>query len=98
MCSTEGGTKRISFGYFKLHRARQENDNASDLRDRPGAAFLTIPAQDSGEEVVARHTVSSARLFAYADGKTAEDLVVGERYRACLNEGYVGASWWRWVA
>lgn len=88
--------KRISFGYFMIHRVRQENDTAPDLRDRPSARFLTIPAQETGEEVVVKHTVTSERLFAYADGMTAEDLVVGERYRAGLSEGYVGATWWCW--
>ncbi|KAF1967630.1 hypothetical protein BU23DRAFT_559270 [Bimuria novae-zelandiae CBS 107.79] len=92
-CTTTPG-KRISFGYFKIHRARQDNDNAPDLRDRPGAVFLTIPAQDTREEVVVKHTLTAERLFAYAYGKTADDLVVGEKYTASIHEGYVGATWW----
>lgn len=95
-CATEDGLKRISFGYFKIHRARQENGNAPDLRDRPGAAFLTIPAQETGEEVVVKHSLTSERLFAYADGRNAEDMTVGEQYKAHLSDGYVGATWWRW--
>ncbi|KAF2441557.1 hypothetical protein P171DRAFT_446420 [Karstenula rhodostoma CBS 690.94] len=95
-CATEAGLKRISFGYFKIHRARQDNGNALDLRDRPDAAFLTIPAQDTGDEVVVKHTLTSERLFAYADGRNVDDLLVGERYKAHLSDGYVGATWWRW--
>ena len=45
-----------------------------------------------------KHTLTSERLFAYADGRTADDLVVGEKYTAGLDEGYVGATWWCWGA
>jgi hypothetical protein len=95
-CATEDGLKRISFGYFKIHHARQDNDNAPDLRDRPGATFLTIPAPETGGEVMVNHSLTSERLFAYADGKNADDLKVGERYKASLSDGYVGAAWWCW--
>jgi hypothetical protein len=95
-CATEHGLKRISFGYFKTHRARQDNDNAPDLRDRSDAAFLTIPAAQIGDEVVVKHSLTSERLFAYADGKNANDLEVGERFKVSLSDGYVGATWWCW--
>ena len=96
LSSTSNPEKRISFGYFKIHRARQESENAPDLRDRPEAHFLTIPPLGSGREVAVKYTLNAERLFAFADGMSAEDLVVGEKYSVGLNEGYVGATWWCW--
>ncbi|KAJ4294310.1 hypothetical protein N0V90_008000 [Kalmusia sp. IMI 367209] len=95
--AAEGGAiKRISFGYFKVKRAHQDNDNHPDLRMRPRAEFLTIPAQNTEKEAMITHMVTPERLFAYADGKTPDYLIVGEKYQASLSDGYVGAIWWCW--
>jgi hypothetical protein len=91
-----GGRKVISFGYFKIHRARQDGDDAPNLRERPDNAFVTVPAQDSGEELTVTHTLTAERLFEYAEGITPEDLQIGERYNIYLGDGHLGASWWCW--
>lgn len=88
--------KHVSLGFLRMHRARQEGDDATDLRERPGAAFLTVPPYDAAEEVTVTYELSRERLFRYADGLTAEDLSVGERYRLSLHEGHVGCNWWCW--
>lgn len=98
VCTGAGETKRISLGFFKVHRARQGNDDTSDLRQRPDAAFVTVPPMSSGEEVVVSYALTSARLFAYSKQVTAEDLVEGEKYSIDLNEDYVGTTWWCWGA
>lgn len=90
--------KRVSLGFLRMHRARQEGDDATDLRERPGAAFLTLPSCDSAGEVTVTYELSRERLFRYADGLTAADLSVGERYRLSLHKGYVGCNWWCWGA
>ena len=93
---TSNPKKRISFGYFKIHRVSQENANAADLRDRPGANFLTVPALDSGKEVTVKYSLTGERIFVFADGMSADDLALGEKYSIGLNDGYVGATWWCW--
>ncbi|KAK7190911.1 hypothetical protein PSPO01_03074 [Paraphaeosphaeria sporulosa] len=45
-CAAEDGLKRISFGYFKIHRAGQENGHGPDLRDRPGATISYHPSPE----------------------------------------------------
>ncbi|KAF2198736.1 hypothetical protein GQ43DRAFT_377938 [Delitschia confertaspora ATCC 74209] len=91
-----GNPKAISLGFFKVHRARQDGDDALNLYDRPDAHFITVPSQDSGEEVVVTHTLSSERLFAYAEGITPEEVKVGEKYDITLRRGYAGTMWWCW--
>jgi len=88
--------KHVSLGFIRVHRARQENDDAEDLRDRPGARFLTVPCLDSGEEITVTYNLTTSRIFEYADGMTPSDLSAGERYRISLHPGYVGAKWWCW--
>lgn len=91
-----GGRKAISLGYFRVHRARQDNDDAVNLLDRPDITFITVPSQDSGEEATVTHTLSAERLFAYAEKITPEDLKLGERYGLRLQDDYIGAMWWCW--
>jgi hypothetical protein len=94
--ATGGSKKTISFGYFKVHRARQEGDDAPDLRQRPEFSFITIPAYDTGEKVTVTHSLTSERLFAFADNITPDDLAIGETYCVSLREDYVGTTWWCW--
>jgi hypothetical protein len=60
----DGKKKAISLGYFRVHRARQDNDKATDLLQRPDTHFLTIPLMDSAKEMTFRHTLLSEQLFA----------------------------------
>lgn len=98
VCKSGEETKNISLGFFKVHRARQDGDDASDLRQRPRAAFVTVPSLDSGEEVSIDHALTSDRLFVYSDNLTAENLTVGEKYSINLRDDYVGTTWWCWGA
>ncbi|KAF2854363.1 hypothetical protein T440DRAFT_273817 [Plenodomus tracheiphilus IPT5] len=52
--------KAISLGNHRLHHARQDGADAVNLRDRSGASFMTIPAQDSGKGTMITHTLSPA--------------------------------------
>jgi hypothetical protein len=92
----DGSQKVILLGYFKVHRARQDGDDAPDLRERPDWGFVTVSAQDSGEEAVVTHTLTSERLFAYSEKMTRDDLVVGDEYNIALRQDYVGTTWWCW--
>jgi len=96
VCNQSRGNKVIPFGSFKVHRAHQDGDDAPDLRSRPDFYFLTIPAQESGEEVTVTHTLTSERLFAFAEKMTPNDLAVGETWNISLHEGYLGTTWWCW--
>jgi hypothetical protein len=42
------------------------------------------------------YSLTSERLFAYAEDITPQDLKVGEAYSARLNNGHIGALWWCW--
>jgi hypothetical protein len=91
-----GGRKVVSLGYFRVHRARRDNDWATDLLERPDVKFITVPARDSGDVVTVTHGLSAERLFAYAEKMGPGDLRVGEKYSARLGDGYIGAMWWCW--
>jgi hypothetical protein len=91
-----GKRKIISFGYFRVHRARQDNDNSTDLRERPDYTFITVPAKSSENKVTITYSLTSARLFAYAEDMTPRDLEVGEAYSARLSNGHIGPLWWCW--
>jgi len=94
--ASDGSRKAISLGNFRVHRVRQDNDDAENLRQRPGTNFITVPAQESGETVKVSHAISSEHLFAYAERTTPSLLRIGERYDIRALEGYVAATWWCW--
>ncbi|KAF2124319.1 hypothetical protein P153DRAFT_435478 [Dothidotthia symphoricarpi CBS 119687] len=98
VCSdaTDGTRKVISFGFFYVHRARQDNDRATDLRKRPDVKFITVPAQESGKSVTVTHTLSSERLFAFAEKISPQDLNIGEKYSTTLSDRNIGTMWWCW--
>ncbi|KAF2824131.1 hypothetical protein CC86DRAFT_326573, partial [Ophiobolus disseminans] len=92
----DGSHKSISLGNLRIHRARQANDSAPNLLERPDTSFITVPSQASGEECVVTHDISAARLFAFAEQVSPEDLRVGETYAVRLREDYLGTMWWCW--
>ncbi|KAI8940805.1 hypothetical protein NX059_002068 [Plenodomus lindquistii] len=94
--AVNGTQKAISLGNYRIHRARQDGDDALDLRERPDASFMTVPAQNSGEEIVITHYLSAKRLFAFAAGFGAQDVRIGEEYVLRLRDDYVGTGWWCW--
>jgi hypothetical protein len=97
VCKKEDGSRKvISMGNFRVHRARQDGDNATNLLERPDTGFVTVPSAESGEELVLTHEISAERLFAYAERIAPEDLEVGERYEMKTSENYLGTMWWCW--
>jgi hypothetical protein len=96
VCKDAEEPKNISLGFFKIHRAREDGDDASNLYQRPEASFITVPSQDSGEEVTINHALTSTRLFAYSKKVSAENVTVGEKYSISLRDDYVGTTWWCW--
>jgi hypothetical protein len=86
--------KIISLGHFRVHRARQDNDEATNLLERPDVTFITVPAHGSGRAVTVTHSLSSERLLAYAEKISSDDLQVGEIYNTKLIGGYTGALLW----
>lgn len=97
VCTQADGTRKsISLGNFRVHRASQDGDNATNLLERPDTAFANVPSQASGGELILTHTISAERLFAYAENMTPGDLQVGEKYEMKTNDNYLGTMWWCW--
>ncbi|KAF9637188.1 hypothetical protein BFW01_g8084 [Lasiodiplodia theobromae] len=91
LVSTTPNKRHISLGRFISHIKGYE-DYPDDLKVRPFTHLLTIPA-DGAVEVV--HDFSISRIFRHEQRLTKDD-VVGESWKAYLNDGFIGATWWRW--
>lgn len=91
LVSTMPNKQRISLGRFISHIKGYE-DYPDDLKERPFTHLLTIPA-DGAVEVA--HDLSISRVFRHEQRLTKDD-VVGEFWKAYLNDGFIGATWWRW--
>jgi len=97
VCTHANGQRKvISLGNFRVHRARQDGDNATNLAERPDTHFVSVPSLDSGGDLVLTHEITSGRLFAHAEGITREDLQVGEKYEMGTSERHLGTMWWCW--
>ncbi|KAK0654624.1 hypothetical protein DIS24_g5133 [Lasiodiplodia hormozganensis] len=90
LVSTTPNKRHISLGRFISH-IRVDNQS-DDIKERPFMHLLTIPA-DGAVEVV--HDFSISRIFRHEQRLTKDD-VVGESWKAYLNDGFIGATWWRW--
>nr|OQO16552.1 hypothetical protein B0A51_14838 [Rachicladosporium sp. CCFEE 5018] len=88
--------KYISFGMMRPHYAREETSDAICLREWPRAAFLTVPAMSTGEEVVVNYPITVERLFERDQHKGPDYFAPGEKYRTSVHPGYVGCLWWCW--
>jgi len=78
-----------------LHRRRGFDRDLRESWD-----FLTVPSQESGEEVVVQHALPLEELEFWQrreDGyKTPTKPEKGEKFRIAPSQGSLGTFWWRW--
>ncbi|KAL0261755.1 hypothetical protein SLS55_003185 [Diplodia seriata] len=84
--------RRINLGSIILHHARMDPPPSPDLKERPWARLLTIPAEGSVEIT---HDLPLARMFEYERKLKPEDLV-GEEWQFRFVDAFVGTTWWCW--
>ncbi|KAK2612549.1 hypothetical protein QQS21_001487 [Conoideocrella luteorostrata] len=83
----------ISLGLLRVRKARTENNNSPNLKDR-NLEFVTIPADGTSVEIT--HDLSETRLFERSDTIKKQDVRSGETFRMQMDSKYVGTMWWCW--